>query len=136
MVVPDLITTGAAQTGPQAFHQAGVAPEDMDFVQIYDAFTINPILVLEDLGFCAKGDGGNFVSDGRIAPGGSLPLNTSGGGLSYCHPGMFGIFTVIESVKQLRGESGERQVEGACWGVAHGLAPMGGHCTLVLSKGS
>ncbi len=91
----------------------GRAAADIDVVQVYDAFTINTILFLEDLGFCAKGEGGAFVEGGRIAPGGALPVNTSGGGLSYCHPGMFGLFTIVESVRQLHGDAGERQVADA-----------------------
>ena len=99
---------------------AGVRPEELDVVMLYDAFTINPILFLEDLGFCEKGEGGSFVKDGRIAPGGELPVNTNGGGLSYNHPGMYGLLLVIEAVRQLRGECGERQVGGAEVALAHG----------------
>ena len=95
--------TAAAESGPRAYAAAGVAPTDIDVVQVYDAFTISTILFLEDLGFCPKGEGGRFVSDGCIAPGGSLPVNTNGGGLSYCHPGMNGLFSIIESVRQIRG---------------------------------
>jgi acetyl-CoA acetyltransferase len=111
--MPDLTVTAAAESGPRAFEMAGLGPEEVDVAQLYDAFTINPILFLEDLGFCAKGEGADFVADGRIAPGGVLPVNTNGGGLSYCHPGMYGIFQIVEAVRQLRGEAGERQVEGA-----------------------
>ena len=118
--MPDLTVTAATQSGAAAFAMAGLAPADVDVLQLYDAFTINPILFLEDLGFCRKGEGGAFVSGGRIAPGGALPVNTSGGGLSYCHPGMYGIFTLIESVRQLRGEAGARQVAGAQVALAHG----------------
>jgi acetyl-CoA acetyltransferase len=107
--MPDLTTTAAVESGARAFEMAGLAPTDVDVVELYDAFTINPILFLEDLGFCAKGEGGDFVSGGRIAPGGELAVNTNGGGLSYCHPGMYGIFLVIEAVRQLRGEAGECQ---------------------------
>ena len=89
-------------------------------VELYDAFTINTILFLEDLGFCAKGEGGPFVSERRIAPGGELPVNTNGGGLSYCHPGMYGLFLLIEAVRQLRGECGARQVADAETAIAHG----------------
>jgi acetyl-CoA acetyltransferase len=88
--------------------------------ELYDAFTINTILFLEDLGVCPKGEGGSFVQGGTIAPGGRLPVNTNGGGLSCVHPGMYGLYTVIEAVRQLRGEGGERQVEGAELAVAHG----------------
>ena len=118
--MPDLTVTGAAQSGPRAYAQAGVKPADIDVVQVYDAFTINTILFLEDLGFCAKGEGGAFVEGGHIAPGGGLPVNTSGGGLSYCHPGMFGLFTIVESVRQLRGAAGARQVPAAQLALAHG----------------
>lgn len=118
--MPDLTVTGAAQSGARAYAQAGMKPSDIDVVQVYDAFTINTLLFIEDLGFCAKGEGGAFVEGGAIAPGGRLPVNTSGGGLSYCHPGMFGLFTIVESVRQLRGECGDRQVAGARVALAHG----------------
>src|SRR3712207_5836662 len=94
--------------------------EDVDVAMLYDAFTINPILFLEDLGFCEKGEGGAFVEGGRIAPNGELAVNTNGGGLSYNHPGMYGLLLLIEAVRQLRGECGERQVEGAAVALAHG----------------
>ena len=81
-------------------------------LSLYDAFTITPILFLEDLGFCPKGEGGRFVAGGASRPGGKLPVNTNGGGLSYCHPGMYGLFVLIEAVRQVRGECGERQVPG------------------------
>jgi acetyl-CoA acetyltransferase len=118
--MPDLVNTGARVSGEMAYAQAGLTSSDIDVVGLYDAFTINPILFLEDLGFCAKGEGGAFVSGGRIAPGGTLPVNTNGGGLSYCHPGMYGIFLLIEAVRQLRGECGRRQVDGAEVALAHG----------------
>lgn len=118
--MPDLTVTAAAESGPRAFEMAGLNPDDVDLLMLYDAFTINPILFLEDLGYCKKGEGGPFVSDGRIAPGGSLPVNTSGGGLSCVHPGMYGLFAMIEAVSQLRGAAGARQVEGAEAALAHG----------------
>jgi acetyl-CoA acetyltransferase len=118
--MPDLTVTAATESGARAYAMAGLGPADVDVVELYDAFTINPILFLEDLGFCAKGDGGDFVSGGRIAPGGDLPVNTNGGGLSYCHPGMYGMFTVIEAVRQLRGEAGARQQAGVEVALAHG----------------
>jgi acetyl-CoA acetyltransferase len=118
--MPDLTVTGAAQSGPRAFAMAGLAPKDADVLELYDAFTINTILFLEDLGYCRKGEGGAFVSGGRIAPGGALPVNTNGGGLSCVHPGMYGIFTLIEGATQLRGEAGERQVKGAEVALCHG----------------
>ncbi|WP_338748779.1 acetyl-CoA acetyltransferase [Janibacter alittae] len=117
---PDLTTTAAAESGPRAFELAGLRPADVDVVEVYDAFTINTLLFLEDLGFCVKGEGGAFVADGGIAPGGRLPVNTNGGGLSYTHPGMYGIFLVIEAARQLRGEAGDRQVEDAHVGLVHG----------------
>ncbi len=116
----DLTVTAASESGERAFRQAGLSPADMDVVNLYDAFTINTILFLEDLGFCPKGEGGRFVASGAIAPGGSLPVNTNGGGLSFCHPGMYGLFTLVESIRQLRGEAGERQVAGARLALAHG----------------
>ncbi|MBV7484603.1 thiolase [Bordetella sp. BOR01] len=118
--MPDLVNTGARVSGSLAYAQAGLTSSDIDVVGLYDAFTINTILFLEDLGFCTKGEGGAFVGNGRIAPGGPLPVNTNGGGLSYCHPGMYGIFLLIESIRQLRGQCGRRQVEGAEVALAHG----------------
>jgi acetyl-CoA acetyltransferase len=118
--MPDLTRTGAIRSGAQAYKMAGLAAKDIDVLALYDAFTINTILFLEDLGFCAKGEGGPFVSGGRIAPGGSLAVNTNGGGLSYCHPGMYGLFLLIEATRQLRGECGERQVANANTALAHG----------------
>jgi acetyl-CoA acetyltransferase len=117
----NLTVSAAAVTGPAAFAEAGLGPSDMDFVQLYDAFTITPVMILEDLGFCAKGEGGSFVSGGRTAPGGELPVNTNGGGLSYCHPGMLSLFLLVEGIRQLRHECGERQVAGAEVGIVHGL---------------
>jgi acetyl-CoA acetyltransferase len=112
--------TGAAQSGPRAFAMAGLGPSDVDVLELYDAFTINTLLFLEDLGYCRKGEGGAFVSGGRIAPGGALPVNTNGGGLSCVHPGMYGIFTLIEGATQLRGEGGARQVNDAEIALCHG----------------
>ena len=120
----DLTVTSASQSGREAFAMAGLAPKDMDVVELYDAFTINTILFLEDLGFCAKGEGGRFVADGALAPGGKLAVNTNGGGLSCVHPGMYGIFALIEAVQQLRGDCGERQVKGAKTAIAHGNGGM------------
>lgn len=135
--MPDLVRTGAIQSGAAAYERAGVRVADIDVVQVYDAFTINTILFLEDLGFCAKGEGGAFVSGGRIAPGGALPVNTNGGGLSYCHPGMFGIFLLIESVRQLRGECGDRQVPGAELALAHGNGGvLSSQATVILGTGA
>ncbi len=110
----------AVVSGQRAFRMAGASPADIDVAELYDAFTILPILALESLGFCKPGDGGPFVSDQRTAPGGPFPMNTNGGGLSYTHTGMYGIFTIIEAVRQLRGECGPRQVAGAKTAVCHG----------------
>jgi acetyl-CoA acetyltransferase len=118
--MPDLTTTAAVDSGARAYAMAGLRPADVDVVQLYDAFTINPIVFLEDLGFCAKGEGGPFVAGGGIAPGGRLPVNTNGGGLSYTHPGMLGVFLIIEAVRQLRGEAGERQQPGVDVALVHG----------------
>jgi len=118
--MPDLTHTGAIESGRQAYKMAGLKASDIAMAQLYDAFTINTILFLEDLGFCPKGEGGRFVSDGRIAPGGSMPVNTNGGGLSYCHPGMYGLFILIEAVRQLRGDCGERQLKDAHTAIVHG----------------
>lgn len=118
--MPDLTVTAAAESGARAFEMAGLKPSDVDVVQLYDAFTINVLLFLEDLGFCPKGEGGRFVADGAIAPGGKLPVNTNGGGLSCVHPGMYGIFTMIEAAEQLRGTAGERQIKNAEIALCHG----------------
>jgi acetyl-CoA acetyltransferase len=118
--MPDLTTTPGAVSGPAAFAMAGVKPRDVDLLIGYDSFTITALLHLEDLGFCAKGEGGPFVADGKLGPGGALPMNTNGGGLSYTHPGMYGMFLIVEAVRQLRGECGERQVGDAEVSVAHG----------------
>ncbi|MHA3905030.1 thiolase [Castellaniella sp. WN] len=116
----DLTVTAARQSGRIAFEMAGVRPADIDVVEVYDAFSINTILFLEDLGFCAKGEGGEFVSQGGIGPGGHLPVNTNGGGLSCVHPGMYGIFIMIEAVRQLRGACGERQIPDADLALVNG----------------
>jgi acetyl-CoA acetyltransferase len=118
--MPDLTVTPGAVSGANAFRQAGVKPSDVDVLMGYDSFTITALLHVEDLGFCAKGEGGPFVEDGRTGPGGLLPMNTNGGGLSYTHPGQYGMFLIVESVRQLRGEGGPRQVRGAEIAVAHG----------------
>jgi acetyl-CoA acetyltransferase len=109
----DMTTTPAEISGPRAFAMAGATHDDIDVVQVYDSFTYTALVTLEALGFCKKGEGGPFVSGQRTAPGGDFPLNTNGGGLSYTHPGMYGMFLLIEAVRQLRGECGERQVPDA-----------------------
>jgi acetyl-CoA acetyltransferase len=131
--MPDLTTTAGARSGPAAFAMAGIGPADVDVLMGYDSFTITALLHLEDLGFCAKGEGGPFVADGNIGPGARLAMNTNGGGLSYTHPGQYGMFLLVEAVRQLRGEAGARQVPRANVAVAHGsgglLSTMG---TIVL----
>ena len=117
---PDLLTIAARQSGARAFEMAGLGPDEMDLATIYDSFTITVLVTLENLGFCKPGEGGAFVEGGRIGLGGALPVNPDGGGLSSNHPGMRGIFLVIEATRQLRGECTGRQVEGARLAVAHG----------------
>ncbi|MFK4182678.1 thiolase C-terminal domain-containing protein [Streptomyces sparsogenes] len=109
----DFTVSPAAASGRRAFERAGVGPSDIDVAELYDAFTYMTLVTLEDLGFCAKGEGGAFVGKGRLTLDGELPTNTDGGGLSACHPGMRGLFLLVEAVRQLRGEAGERQVHKA-----------------------
>jgi acetyl-CoA acetyltransferase len=135
-MMADLTLTAAAESGPRAFHQAGVTPKDIDVLELYDAFTINLILFLEDLGFCAKGEGGHFVQGGRIAPGGALPVNTNGGGLSCVHPGMYGLFTLIEATEQVMGTAGARQVPSVDLALAHGNGGfLSSQATVILGSG-
>ena len=123
-------------SGSRAFAMAGVTPADIDVAEIYDSFTITPILSLETLGFCAPGEGGPFVVDRDTGPGGSFPMNTNGGGLSFAHPGMFGIFLLIEAVRQLRGEAGERQVANVELALAHGTGgALSSSATVILGRG-
>lgn len=131
--MPDLTTTAAAESGPRALEMAGVSREALDLVMLYDAFTINTILFLEDLGFCPKGEGGRFVQDGRIAPGGDLAVNTNGGGLSCVHPGMYGLFLIAEAVTQIRGTAGERQLPDCTLALCHGNGgTLSSQCTAIL----
>lgn len=109
----DFTESPAARSGPLAFERAGITPDDVDVLQVYDAFTSMVLLTLEGLGFCKKGEGGPFVADGKLRVGGALPTNTDGGGLAHCHPGMRGIFLLVEAARQLRGEGGARQVPNA-----------------------
>ncbi len=132
--MPDLVHTAASESGARAFAEADVGTGDVDVLGLYDAFTITPILFLEDLGFCRKGDGGAFVSGGRIAPGGDLPVNTNGGGLSYQHPGMYGLLLLVELVRQLRGDvEPERQVSNCHVALGHGNGGvLSSQCTVLL----
>ncbi len=133
--MPNLTVTAAAESGPKAFKMAGIKPSDVDMLSLYDAFTITPILFLEDLGFCPKGEGGRFVSGGAIAPGGKLAVNTSGGGLSYNHPGMYGLLVLIEAVRQVRGECGQRQVKDCEITLAHGNGGvLSSQCTVLFGS--
>ena len=131
--MPDLTRTGAVEAGTRAFAEAGVGPEEVDVVELYDSFTITVLLTLEALGFCGRGEGGPFVADGRTRPGGTFPMNTNGGGLSYCHPGMYGVLLLVEAVRQLRDEAGDRQVPGAELALAHGTGGLlSTHGTVIL----
>ena len=109
----DFTRSPAYESGRLAFGRAGITPAEIDVCEIYDAFTHMVIASLEALGFCGPGEGGPFVADGRLRLGGALPTNTDGGGLSHCHPGMRGMFLLVEATRQLRGEATGRQVEGA-----------------------
>ena len=134
--MPDLARLGSAkESGRRAMEMAGVRHDQIDVVQLYDSFTITVIMTLEALGFCAPGEGGRFVAGQRTAPGGDFPMNTSGGGLSYAHPGMFGIFLLIEAVRQLRGEAGDRQVADCELALVHGTGgALSSAATCILSR--
>lgn len=135
--MPDFTRTAAVESSARAYAMAGISVKDVDVVELYDCFTITPILFLEDMGFCPKGEGGRFISNGHIAPGGGLPVNTTGGGLSYCHPGHYGILLLVESVRQLRGECGPRQVKDCEIALAHGNGGvLATECTAVLGSAS
>ena len=137
----DLSYTAAAWTGPRAFEEAGVTPADIQYASIYDSFTITVLLQLEDLGFCAKGQGGRFVADGNLISGvGKLPFNTDGGGLCNNHPANRGGMTkILEAVRQLRGEAHPRvQVPGCSLALATGIGGLIGHrhgsATVILER--
>ncbi|WP_327084988.1 acetyl-CoA acetyltransferase [Nonomuraea sp. NBC_01738] len=124
---PDLLATGARDSGRRAFAMAGLGPRDVDVAELYDSFTITVLLSLEDLGFCAPGEAADLIRSRR------LPVNTNGGGLSYCHPGMYGLLLLVEAVRQLRGECGPRQVPGAEVALAHGTGGiLSTHATVLL----
>jgi len=131
-----LTTSAAVESGRRAFRMAGMGPGDIDVAQIYDCFTPVVLIELEDLGFCNKGEAGSFVASGETALDGSLPMNTNGGLLSYCHPGNPGsMFGLTEAVAQLRGEAGERQVKSAETALVHGQGGiMSSHATLILGQ--
>ncbi len=138
MGAQDITDIAARRSGETAFAQAGIAHSDIDMCMIYDSFTITVLTTLENLGFCEKGEGGEFVLNGRIGLGGELPINPEGGGLSNNHPGMRGIFLVIEATKQLRGECGNRQVEETRLALVHGTGGWLGvrHSGVTLILGS
>jgi acetyl-CoA acetyltransferase len=133
--IPDLTVTAAVESGARAFAHARITPSDIDVAELYDAFTINTILFLEDLGFCPKGEGGRFVENGAIAPGGKLPVNTNGGGLSCVHPGMYGLFTMVEAMEQVMGLAGARQVADVELALSHGNGGvLSSQATLILGS--
>ena len=128
----DILDTGGDRSAAAAFTRAGLTPADVDLAMIYDSFTIAPLIALEALGFCAPGEAGAFVAEGHTGPGGRLPMNTNGGGLSYCHPGQYGVLLLVEAVRQLRGSCGARQVPGAEIALAHGTGGIFSHSATVL----
>ncbi len=132
----NLSTSTAVESGQLAFAMAGLTPEDVDLAQLYDCFTPTVLLELEDLGFCAKGEGGAFDESGAIELGGSIPINTHGGLLSHCHPGNPGsMFALTEAVVQLRHQAGARQVKDAEVALVHGQGGiMSSHTTLILGR--
>jgi acetyl-CoA acetyltransferase len=133
--MPDLTVSAGAVSAREAFGMAGITPADVDVLAPYDSFTITVLMALEDLGFCAKGEAGVFVEKGVLRPGGDLPSMTSGGGLSYNHPGALGVLLLVEAVRQLRGECGDRQVPDAEIAVAHGVGGLlSTSATVVLAR--
>jgi acetyl-CoA acetyltransferase len=126
--MPDLMQTSAKQSSQRALDMVGLSVHQIDSYQLYDAFTINTMLFLEDIGLCKKGEAKDFIKDGRIAPGGDVPVNTNGGGLSCVHPGMYGMFVMIEAIRQIRAGAGDDEgkrepggwLEGAKLCLAHG----------------
>jgi acetyl-CoA acetyltransferase len=134
--MPDLARlTAAEMASKRAFEMAGIGHDAIDVVECYDSFTITVLMTLEALGFCKPGEGGAFVSGQRTAPGGAFPLNTNGGGLSFCHPGMYGIFLLVEAVRQLRGQSGARQVADPSVALVHGTGgTLSSGATVILSN--
>ena len=129
------LSVATRNSGKKAFEMAGVSHSDFDHIMLYDAFSSGPPIMLESLGFCEPGEGCSFFDDGKSTPGGSLPINTNGGGLSYTHSGMYGIFPIIEAVRQQRGECGDRQVPGASLSLVNGMGGMlSAAGTIVLSN--
>lgn len=136
MCAPSLTEFGAKQSGERAYAMAGVKPSDIDVAQLYDCFSIVPLIELEELGFCEPGEGGAFFADGRAAIGGKLPVNTHGGMLSHAHAGAAGgLFGIVEGVRQIRGGLGARQVKDAELALVHNEGGiLSSHCTLILGN--
>ena len=133
--MPDLTSTIARETGPRALAMAGMTHQDIDLAMIYDSFTYTALVTLESLGFCGKGEGPDFVANQRTAPGGDFPMNTNGGGLSYTHTGMYGMFLLLEATRQLRGDAGERQLKGCRVAIVNGTGGALASCgTAVLAS--
>ncbi|MBB3181109.1 thiolase C-terminal domain-containing protein [Variovorax sp. Sphag1AA] len=136
MCAPSLTEFGATESGRTAYQMAGLGPQDIDVAELYDCFTIVPIIELEELGFCKPGEGGAFFAEGNARIGGKLPVNTHGGMLSHAHAGAAGgLFGIVEAVRQLRGGLGERQVQGAEVALVHNEGGiLSSHCTLILAN--
>lgn len=128
----DILDCGADRAAAAAYARAGLSPSDVDLAMLYDSFTITPVLSMEALGLCPPGEAAAFVADGHTRPGGRLPMNTNGGGLSYCHPGQYGVLLLVEAVRQLRGECGARQVPDVEVAVAHGTGGILSHSATAL----
>lgn len=128
----DVLDCGADRAAAVAYASAGLSPSDVDLAMVYDSFTITPVLSMEALGLCAPGEAAAFVADGHTRPGGRLPMNTNGGGLSYCHPGQYGVLLLVEAVRQLRRECGARQVAEVEVAVAHGTGGILSHSATAL----
>jgi len=136
MCAPSLTEFGATESGRIAYEMAGLGPKDMDFAELYDCFSIVPMIELEELGFCGRGESGPFVAEGNTRIGARLPINTHGGMLSHAHAGAAGgLFGIVEAVRQLRGGLGARQVEGAEVALVHNEGGiLSSHCTLILAS--
>jgi acetyl-CoA acetyltransferase len=136
MCAPSLTEFGATESGKTAYRMAGLGPQDIDVAELYDCFTIVPIIELEELGFVKPGEGGAFFAEGHARIGGKLPVNTHGGMLSHAHAGAAGgLFGIVEAVRQLRGGLGERQVQGAEVALVHNEGGiLSSHCTVILAN--